>query len=235
MKLGIMQPYFFPYLGYWQLLNAVDKFVVLDDVNYINSGWINRNRILINSAPSFVTIPLQKASQNVHICDLTIHNERLWRNKVLRSIELAYHRAPFFVSVFPQIESIIKSPIENLGDYLLSQLKMVAALLGIKTDIIPTSRVYKNDFLSGEERIIDITKKESADTYLNLESGQSLYNIETFNNASIKLEFLKYDSVPYLQRGREFVSHLSIIDVLMELGPAMASSKLYEYDLLQSE
>lgn len=232
MKLGIMQPYFFPYLGYWQLLNAVDKFVVFDDVNYISRGWINRNRILINAKPSFVTIPLQKASQNLRICDLTIHGGIPWRNKLLRSIEFAYRRAPFFVSVFPRIENVIRNPTENLADYVLSQLKMVAEILGVKTVIVPTSRIYKNDNLSGEERIIDICQKESADVYLNLENGLSLYTSETFNDSSLKLEFLKFNPEPYSQRSGRFVTHLSIIDVLMELGPAMTSRKLSEYDLV---
>ena len=235
MKLGIMQPYFFPYLGYWQLLKTVDRFVVLDDVNYINRGWINRNRILINAEPSYITIPLRKVSQNMRICDLLIHEESPWRNKILRSIEHAYRRAPFFDSVFPLLEIIISNPVENLADYLLWQLQKVSSLLDIETDIVPTSRLYKNEDLSGERRIIDINIKESADNYLNLESGQSLYNAEAFSDASIRLEFIKYNAVPYFQRYPGFVSHLSIIDVLMELGPEKAASKLAEHELIQSE
>lgn len=233
MKLGIMQPYFFPYLGYWQLLNVVDKFVVLDDVSYIKRGWINRNRILVNSKPSYFTMPINKVSQNSQICDLTIHEANPWRKKILRSIEITYSRAPFFNQVFPQLENIIGNPANNLADYLLNQLSAIAALLNIETKIVPSSRKYENDNLSGERRIIDICRIESAGSYINLESGQVLYRNEAFHDSSVDLEFLKFNSIPYSQRVEGFVSHLSIIDVLMELGPKKTANKLNEFEVIR--
>ena len=107
MKLAIMQPYFFPYVGYWQLLNAVDRFVVYDDVNYIKGGWINRNRILINGKPSYITIPLNRASPNNLICDLTLQTSPVWRRKMIKSIENTYRKAPYFDEIFPTIEKSI--------------------------------------------------------------------------------------------------------------------------------
>ena len=156
MRIAIMQPYFFPYIGYWQLIHAVDRFVIYDDVNYIIRGWINRNRILINGEPSYITVPLQQASQNRHICEIYLQAHPIWRDKLVKSVATAYRKAPCFAEVFSVIERIIRHDADNLSDYLVHQLQTLSAFMGINTKFVVTSRCYKNNDLSGQERILDI-------------------------------------------------------------------------------
>jgi hypothetical protein len=232
MKLAIMQPYFFPYIGYWQLIQAVDRFVIYDDVNFIIGGWVNRNRILINGEPSYITAPIIKASQNKRMCDLSLDPWPVWKNKMVKSIEMAYRKAPFFAQMYPLIEKLIRHEADNLSDYLSYQLQAMASFLGIKTEFVVTSRCYENNHLSGQARILDICNREDATTYINPHGGQALYDTETFRNAGIDLRFIAMRPISYKQRAKRFVPHLSIVDALMEIGPVEITHHLDTFDLI---
>lgn len=234
-KLAVMQPYFFPYLGYWQLIHAVDRFVIYDDVNFIKGGWINRNRILINGKPTYLTAPLRKASPNRRICDLSLMPSALWRDKLVRSVETTYRKAPFFWQTFPVIEGLARCNHTSLSEYLAHGITTLSRFMGITTELVLTSRGYGNDHLSGQERILDICRKDGAEVYVNPEGGQELYDAAVFANAGIRLCFLKMRARPYPQRSPGFVPNLSIIDALMELGPDEITRYLEEFDLLYPE
>ncbi|WFP51671.1 WbqC family protein [Methylomonas sp. EFPC3] len=233
-RLAIMQPYFFPYIGYWQLMHATDRFVIYDDVNYINRGWINRNRILINGSPKYITIPLNHASQNKHICEIKMLASN-WQNKILKSIEITYKRSPFFEEVFPTIDRIIRYKTDSLSDYLKNQLETLASLLSINTEFKLSSVAYKNTLLSGQERIIDICKREDATTYINLQGGQDLYDTKAFSAADIELKFIFMKPITYKQRSPSFTPSLSIIDVLMEVGLIEIKNHLNSADFISSK
>jgi hypothetical protein len=235
MKLAIMQPYFFPYIGYWQLINAVKRFVIYDDVNYIKGGWINRNRILINGAPTYITAPLQRASSYNRICDISVQSSPVWRDKLVRSIENTYRKAPFFVEIYPIIEKLIRYETDNLSDYLTHQLQTLSTFLGIKAEFIATSRRYQNDHLAGQKRILDICKREGGTTYINLQGGQTLYDIEFFRNADIDLRFIVMRPLPYKQRAPGFIPYLSIVDALMEIGTVEIMHHLDAFELIGGE
>jgi hypothetical protein len=235
MKLAIMQPYFFPYIGYWQLINTVTRFIIYDDVNYIKGGWINRNRILINGKPSYITVPLQKSSSYKRICDIAVQPSTDWRNKLVRSVENAYRKAPFFAEVHPVIEKLIRCEADNLSDYLVYQLQTLAGFLGIKTEFVTTSRRYGNDYLSGQSRIVDICKREGGTTYINPQGGQMLYDSGTFRGAGIDLYFIAMRPLQYKQRVAGFIPYLSIIDSLMEIGTAQVMNYLGAFDLIGDE
>lgn len=230
-----MQPYFFPYLGYWQLINTVDRFVIYDDVNFIKGGWINRNRILINGKPNYITAPLYQASPNKRICDISLQSSSIWREKMTKSIENTYRRAPFFSKVFPIVEKIICYKTDNLAELLLNQIRDMSSFLGIQTNLVESSRNYKNNTLAGEDRVLDICKHEGANTYINLEGGQALYNIEKFSSRGIKLCFIVMNHTPYSQRSTGFINRLSIIDTLMELGPQVVIQQLKNFKLTTNE
>jgi hypothetical protein len=217
-RLAVMQPYLFPYLGYWQLIRAVDRFVILDDVSYINRGWINRNRILVNGSATYFTIPLAQASQNRRICDIHLQGDGSWRDKLVRTLEVTYRRAPHFSEVFPFCERLLAFAEPRLAEYVTHQLMETAALLGLTTEFVPSSRCYGNDLLTGQERIVDICHREGATTYCNLPGGRSLYNAESFRCAGVALGFIAPVLAPYPQRSPQFVPGLSIIDVLMANG-----------------
>lgn len=234
MKLAIMQPYFFPYVGYWQLIHAVDRFIIYDDVNYIRGGWVNRNRILINGEPTYITVPLHQASQNKRICDITLQSSPGWRDKLVKSVENTYRKAPFFTEVFPVVEQLIRHETDSLSDYLANQLQTLSAFMGIKAEFVMTSRCYENNGLSGQVRILDICKREGATAYINLPRGQALYYAETFLDAGMDLRFIAMHPLTYRQRAAGFVSCLSIIDALMEVGPVEIRHHLDAFDLITS-
>jgi hypothetical protein len=233
-RLAIMQPYFFPYIGYWQLIHAVDRFVIYDDVNYIKGGWINRNRVLINGEPAFITVPLCQPSSFKRICDISLQPSLLWRDKLARTVEITYRKAPFFTEVFPIIEKLIRYEAGNLTDYLAHQLQTLTAFMEIKTEFVVSSRCYGNNELSSQERILDICKQEGASTYINPQGGQTLYDTEAFNSADIDLRFIVMRPLTYKQRTPGFVSFLSIIDTLMEIGPIEIKLHLNAFDLMSN-
>lgn len=215
MKIGIMQPYFLPYIGYWQLMNAVDKYIVYDDVNYIKRGWINRNRILVNGAPKYINILVDDASQNKNINETRVFNDLKYIDKCLRMIELSYKKAPYFVEVFPLVESILRCGEENIVAYLMNSFKIICRYLDIKTELILSSKVDKDCSLRGQDKILAICESLNADQYYNAIGGQALYSFRAFEERGIKLSFIQPDNIVYKQFGNEFYCNLSILDVMM--------------------
>lgn len=232
-SIGIMQPYFLPYIGYFQLMAMVDKFVVFDDVNFIQRGWINRNRLLMNGAPYTFTIPLSHASQNKLICDTHIA-ETNWQPKLLRTIEQAYIKAPQFPQVFELCHRIILCNSSSLSAFVLNSLRLIANYLNLQVTIIPSSKVYGNNELCGQERILDICHMEKATAYVNLIGGVKLYEQQRFHENGIKLFFLRSQNTEYRQFSSLFVSSLSILDVMMFNDVASIKSHLKNYDLISA-
>jgi hypothetical protein len=231
MKIAIMQPYLFPYLGYFQLINHVDKFILLDDVNYINKGWINRNNILLNSVAYLFTIPLSGASQNRLINEISLVNEEKWRNKFLKLIQTAYSKSPSYEQAFVLIEKIIQNPTLNLSSFILNSISLLCDFMKIQTQIVATSEIYDNKNLKAEKRILDICLKEKATEYINPIGGIHLYDKAEFQRNGIQLSFLSSEIIPYQQFKSEFVPYLSIIDILMFQPESVVKSKLTEFSL----
>ena len=215
MKLGIMQPYFFPYIGYWQLMNAVDTYVIYDDVNYIKNGWINRNKILVNGKPTYFNLQLLEASPNKRINEIKINSNPLFKNKNIKKIELSYKKAPFFNETFPLIKEILEYDDNNLALYLGNQIIKIANYLDMKTNFIFSSNLEKDNNLKNKDKVIDICKVLKANEYYNAIGGKSLYNKKEFKEKGIKLSFLKTQQIEYKQFSDKFVDNLSIIDILM--------------------
>lgn len=232
MKIAIMQPYILPYIGYWQLINAVDKFIILDDVNYINKGWINRNKILVNGSENFSTIPLIHASQNKKINEIDISAELKWRNTLVKTIEFNYKKAKYYSEVSELILSCINYDNLNLSEYILHSLTRISAYLDLKTTFVASSSIYENDNLKGEDRIIDICLKEGATDYINPIGGLELYSYESFKLKNLQLHFLKTEDIAYPQFKNEFVPWLSIIDVLMFNSKDEVKAMLNMYELV---
>lgn len=226
-----MQPYLFPYIGYFQLINAVDKFVVYDDVYFINKGWINRNRILVNGKAYTFTVPLKNASQNELIKDLKLAIDDRWKTKFIRTLELSYKKAPYFNKTFGIVENVINTKSTFLTDWYLKSLALIKSYLNIKTTFVKASTQYNNQNLKGQDRIIDICIKENADNYINPIGGQDLYDDQSFIDNRIKLYFLKSDLIIYKQYNNGFVPWLSIIDVLMFNGVKKINNLLGDYSL----
>ena len=216
MKLAVMQPYLFPYLGYWQLLAAVDKFVILDDVNYINRGWINRNRVAVNGKPAWFTVPLVGASQNRLINEMEIVPDNGWKRKMERMMSEAYAQAPEAQDVLPLLHRWLAGASGSLSRFLYETIKEVATFLGIATTIVPSSSIYPKNDLKGQSRILDICRREGATTYVNPPGGSEIYDAELFRRAGIELIFLQPDlHTGQLQSGADEGVVLSIIDHML--------------------
>lgn len=232
MKLAIMQPYIFPYIGYFQLINAADRFVILDDVNYINKGWINRNNILVNGKANMFTIPLKDASQNKLINEITVSDDAKWQAKFLRTIELNYKKAPCYDNVYPVIAEILNSGIHKIADLNYYSITRINEYLGIHTMIVSTSSVYQNAGLKGQDRIIDICIKEKATDYINPIGGVELYSKEAFGKNNLNIQFIKTGTIVYEQFKHEFIPWLSIIDVMMFNSPEVIKDILNQYEFI---
>ena len=212
MRLGIMQPYFFPYLGYWQLLANVDKYVVYDDVTYIKGGWINRNNLLINGQKNLLTMQLEKASSYTLIKDIAIKDDFV---KFLKTIEMGYKKAPFFEDIFRLLKDICQCPDKKLGQFLFNSHIKICEYLGIDTELILSSSFEKHTELKGKDKVISICKQLGADEYINASGGQELYDKKEFEENGIRLNFLQANLREYRQLKNEFVAGLSIIDIMM--------------------
>lgn len=232
MKLAIMQPYFLPYIGYFQLMAAVDKFVVLDDVNYINRGWVNRNRLLLNGVAHTFTVPLRGASQNRLICEIELDDAQGWRVKLLRTIRQAYGKAPCYAQAYPLMENLINYPSVRLDEFLLNSLREVACYLSLEVEIVASSRIYRNTHLKGQERILDICRQEQARIYINPIGGVDLYDRASFSKQDLSLYFLRSRQVGYTQGKGEHVPWLSIMDVLMFNETSVVRRLFTEIDLV---
>ncbi len=232
MKIGIMQPYIFPYIGYFQLINAVDKFVIYDDVNFINKGWINRNRMLNNGKDSLFSIPLKEASQNKLINEINVNWDGIWKSKFLKTLEQCYKKAPFYqvaISLIEQTLNVDDEPISKVIEY---NLRLTCEYLGITSEIVSSSAIYQNTHLKAQERILDICLQEKATQYINPIGGLELYDKWVFEAQNINLNFIKSKPVEYTQFKNEFVPWLSIVDVLMFNSKETIKEFLNNYELV---
>ena len=230
MKLGIMQPYFFPYIGYWQLLNYVDTYVVYDDVNFITGSWINRNYILTNGKKFLLTLSLEKASQNKLINEIKICDNQY---KILKTIAFSYSKAPYFNSVYPLIEDILSTREQNLALFLFNSIQQILDFLEIKTEIVLSSEIDKNNAMKGQDKVLEICRKLSADTYVNSMGGIAIYESDAFKKNNIDLYFLKPHAFEYKQFFDAFEKNLSILDVLMFNSSDQIRKQLKQFELLK--
>jgi hypothetical protein len=231
MKVGIMQPYFLPYIGYFQLMAAVDKFVLLDDVNFINRGWVNRNRIAVNGQPSWLTVPLSGASQNRLIREIDIAPDDGWVRKMHRAVAVAYAKAPEADSVIPIFESWLSKAAGNLADFLLLTLSETAARLGIETEILPTSSIFPKNGHKGQERILNICRELGASSYINPPGGRELYDRGLFSDARMELSFLRPNLGALRLAGPPGDASLSILHILMHKSREEAAQAAGTFDL----
>lgn len=233
MKLGIMQPYFLPYIGYWQLLNAVDKYIIYDDVNFIKGGWINRNRMLINGEAKLFNIQMQGSSANKLINEIEISSNYIWKRKFIKSIELNYNKAPFYKEGVSLLEEIINFNENNLSKFIENSIRKISEYLDIKTEIILSSDIKKNSNLKNQDKVIDICKVMKADEYYNAIGGMELYSFEDFYKNNIKLKFLKTHEIKYKQFNDKFIENLSILDLIMFNSKEELKEMLNRYDLVE--
>lgn len=229
-SIAIMQPYFFPYLGYFQLIKAVDVFVIYDDVNYINKGYINRNSILLSGQSHKITLALLGASQNKLINEIKISNNA---KKILKKIEMAYKKAPQFNEIFSMLKNILLHEETNLSKFIGYSLQVISNYLELNTKLLFSSEQEKDNALRAQAKILDICKRMEISTYINAIGGRELYDKATFKKQNLDLYFIKTRPQQYKQFSNEFVPNLSIIDVLMFNQKELVIKMLDQYELIR--
>lgn len=238
MTIAVMQPYIFPYLGYFQLIYAADRFVFYDDVKYIKQGWINRNKILINGNENMFSVPVSKPVQFSAINEVLLHPELFpaWKLKFLKSVTQAYKKAPYFDAVFPVIEEVMLSDSGNIGELAVKSITTVCNYLDLEREFFLSSVQFgPTKGVGRAERLIMISKILGGDRYINAIGGTELYSKEFFSERGMELEFLQPELNSYQQFGKDFQPGLSIIDVLMFNSVSETTEMLSNYSFLEYE
>jgi len=229
MKVAIMQPYFFPYIGYFQLIHAVDLFVIYDDVNYIKGGWINRNFILSQGQRTRITLQLLGASSNLLINQIHIGNNS---STLLKTIQQSYARAPYFQEAIQLIENILSSEETNLARFLDFSLREFCDYLGLDRVWRLSSDLKKDVALKGQKKVLAICEELGASQYVNLPGGRELYDHTNFAEQGVQLSFLEPIINPYEQSEDKFIPYLSIIDVIMFNSQKKCQQMVREYEIV---
>lgn len=209
-----MQPYFFPYIGYFQLIAAVDLFIVYDNIKYTKKGWINRNRLLQNGKDVVFSLPLKSDSDSLDVCERELAAD-FNRDKLLNQFKGAYRRAPYFEQTFPLVERIVRYEDTNLFGFLHHSIVRTCEYLGVTTEIRISSGIAIDHDLKSQDKVLALCVATGANTYVNAIGGMALYSEETFREKGIELKFIRSRPFEYPQFGDAFVPWLSIIDVMM--------------------
>jgi len=233
MKIGLMQPYLFPYIGYFQLVRACDKFVVHDDVQYIRQGWINRNHIVLHHREFPFVFSVKHGDHSKHI------NQRFYTDalavearKLLKNISQSYARTPYFSEVKALLADVFESSERNVARFNTLAISKTCQYLGIDTEILVSSEMGFDKSLVAESRVIAINKALGSTHYINPIGGIELYSKDRFQEHGIQLSFLKPELRCYQQSTAEFIPSLSIIDVMMNCSRESIREMLGDYELV---
>ncbi|TWO66648.1 WbqC family protein [Caenimonas sedimenti] len=222
MKLALMQPYFFPYLGYFSLLAAVDRFVFYDEVQWIKNGWVNRNRVLVGGATSYLTVPVRDAGPSRTIAEVEVAKDAGWRRKMFEMVRHAYRKAPYFAPVHDLLQQAVPEAQPHVSAMAKASVRLVAGYLALPVELVDDPGRQGEPGLIGPERVLGVCRDEKATAYWNLPGGKALYDAERFQAAGVALRFVEPVLEPYPQFAAAFVPGLSMLDVLMHNSPQEA-------------
>lgn len=235
-RVAIMQPYFLPYIGYFQLINAVDEFIIYDNIQFSKKGWFHRNRLLQNGKDEYFTLPLKKDSDFLDVNERFLSDSwEFEKDKILRKIKENYRKAPFFEVSFPIIEEVFNFKNTNLFEFSFNSLKLLCNRLDIKTSLIISSTLdIEHDSLRGEAKVIALCKVAGATHYVNPIGGLELYNSTNFENDNLELSFIKSKPIVYEQFNESFVPWLSILDLMMFNSIDQIKLWLNDFDVIRN-
>lgn len=216
MKIAIMQPYLFPYIGYWQLINMVDEFILLDDVNYIKRGWINRNRISLDGKEKFIVKPILKVSQNKKINELEFLQDDKIANNLSATLKYAYRKSDEWQAVSAVIDEILYYPEQKVNEFLENEIRRICQLLDIKTKISRASSYRPYIHTKGQDGILSLCKILGCDVYINPIGGKKLYEKEAFRQSNIQLYFINTDFDQLLKINESTRWDYSILEIFAE-------------------
>ncbi|VAW49911.1 hypothetical protein MNBD_GAMMA04-25 [hydrothermal vent metagenome] len=223
MKCAIMQPTYLPWSGYFNLIQSVDKFVFLDDVQFEKQSWQSRNRLAQNAQEMLLSIPIKKHSLSSKINQITVNQQQSWQKKHVKSLRQAYAKSPYIEDVLSALESIIiglkdEEPKDRLIDYTIPIIKTLASLLGIKVEWYYSSDIFTKGKRS--DKLIEICQFLNCNQYCSpIGSRGYIEEDGAFNSAGIDLVYQCFQPAPYVQATNTvFIPHLSVIDVIANVG-----------------
>jgi len=214
MRVAIMQPYFLPYIGYYQLVSAVDLFLVYDNIKYTKKGWINRNRMLQNGTDAVFSLPLKSASDSCDVVQRSLATD-FNHVKLLEVWRGAYARAPYFKTTTPLLEKIVSIDEQNLFRFVHNSIIETCAHLELTAAVKVSSTIPIDHSLKGQDKVLALCEAVGAKTYINPIGGSDLYSVDAFRRRGMGLQFIKSHDYTYPQWGDAFIPWLSILDVLM--------------------
>lgn len=229
-----MQPYFLPYLGYWQLMGCVDKFVIYDDIQFTKKGWIHRNRYMNNGSDQMFTLPLKKDSDFLDVAERRLSDS--WedeKGKLKRKIEGAYKKSSNFHEAMPIFEACIDSKEVNLFKFIFGSIRTVRQFLDINAELLVSSELGDFKQLKGQERVLEICKTLGATEYVNPIGGYELYNKKVFSERGVDLKFHRIGDVYYDQGKNNYIPNLSVLDMLMFVGVEGVKGQLKNFELIE--
>lgn len=237
MKLAGMQPYFFPYLGYFGLIKHSDIFIIADNVQYIEPGWIRRNRILKpNEGWQYVGIPVVKCSHKTSIKEVKINESEPWRDRIIRQLQHYSKRAPYYNDVIRFLERAFEAETDSIADLNVQLLAETCRYIGIPfhAEVFSRLDVVVERANAPDEWALNTCRALDADTYINPPGGIEFYDHRKYARAGIELEFLKVNLRPYDQGAGAFEEGLSILDAMMFNTPQEIRAMLDDYDILNT-
>lgn len=237
MRLGIMQPYFMPYLGYFSLIKNTDEFILFDTVQFIRHGWIERNRILKpNGGWQYFQVPIiKKNGRETVIKDVRVNNSENWKSKIIAQLQHYKKTAPFYKIVVELLNDVFDSDYDDIVLLNKVSLERICSYLGIARKMKVFSEMHLDiaPVSAPDEWALNICKAiEGVDEYWNPIGGLSFFDKSKYNNAGIKIFFQEMVLTPYRQFGSGFEPGLSIIDVMMFNSPESINEMLDNYKLL---
>lgn len=236
ITLAIMQPYFLPYLGYWQLIAACDVFVVYDNIQFSKKGWFHRNNILSQGVKKLFTVPLKQGSDYLNVVDRALADDAaLALKKILAQIKQSYSKAPYFDVAYPVVVQAFEYQNKNLFYFIEHSIKLICSYLGIEREIIRSSDIAIDHSLRSEDKVLALCGALSATCYVNPIGGLDLYESEHFQQAGIELCFLQSGLPAYPQFGGEFLPYLSVIDLMMFNSQSQLRQMLADYSLIHKQ
>jgi hypothetical protein len=196
-------------------MHAVDVFVFHDDAQYIKAGWVNRNRILLNSEPSWLTLPVNKGATSLPIDQRYYALDDNAVVAIKNRLRGCYAQAPEYDAIYPLLCGLLDYTDSNVASFNANLLIAIARKLGIGCNFASSSAMHVPMGLKGQDKVIDMCRRIGATRYINPIGGLALYNGEAFSDTGIELRFLQANPTGYAQFGSTYQPFLSIIDVLM--------------------
>lgn len=250
MKIAIMQPYFLPYIGAFQLINAVNKYIVYGSFKFRNDGWFHRNRMLVqNKGSHFFNVSLINASYLKSFNEIYVDKSLKWRTKICKTYRQNYCNAPYFEEVYNLMNNILFDDSDTLVEFNVNSLRVVSEYLGMRNNIVhdpvleaeteyqmkhmaKANTTEEIEFDMRTQRILYLCKIMQTTEYINPIGGVNLYDKDTFAKHLIQLRFLHTNEITYQQNYKEFVPNLSIIDVMSYCGREKTRNFLQEFTLV---